>query len=505
MASEPMKAGDFVLVRVHSAALPEKGLAFDDFNIVGLPVFYGADLLFRDDEDGGKTLVVRAYEKITHLNVSTANNGQPTNSFTSATNYAGKAYWSNGLCPANDPDAANHVYESAVIDYYLPQSSEIYEFPGKKLLSGKTLNCFSSNAAGFRGHIVFLGDAGTHGNAGIWKAETDPEMKKNRNVQRFEGRITLPVESQMVSNLKYGDAMVVWASEIDGVGGMKFTTYPSASAASSNQGWHELTGANVNWKGKVLLTQDYSKPYSDGTVTPNWDYNVRLILNDGRNLGGRRDTFAADALKIEHYARVMIRDDVTLADGLNRGITVGDVGRFWQPAGKTLTVNQPIVLNGMLVKEGEGTLVLGGNDLTASSDAKVVITNGALKVTHAHALNGAAVSFAAGTKLIIPVGTDATTDFAKFGAINTLGDDGFTSTATDGKISVAFELPNERSLKMTAAICTVKSESTLTKDSFALIRPRGYSVTLGDPVDNGDGTKTFKVTLKRKGLIVIAR
>ena len=149
----------------------------------------------------------------------------------------------------------------------------------------------------------------------------------------------------------------------------------------------------------------------------------------------------------------------------------------------------------------------GGTQANVPTDNSnlVTIAEGALKVTNAAALDGAAVTFKSGTKLIIPVGTDATTDFARFGAINTKENGGFTSTATDGRIPVAFELPTGQPLTMTAAICTVKSDSALTKDSFAISRPRGYSVAFGDPVDNGNGTKTFKVTLERKGVILIFR
>lgn len=487
---------DAELMRVDPAALPEGGLELKDFKIESIPNIVGVEAVLRNDSDGGKTLVIRSYDWITHNKVGSSTNGQPYNSFASPVNANGENFWSNGLTPDTDPDAAKHAYVHDMgWEIYLPQCETIYEFPAPMLICSSPLYSFGKNA-GFRGHLVLNTSSGTYGVAGVSETGTDPEYGATRNVQRFQGRVSLPSANVMSWQTKYGDAMVVWESEIEGPGGMNLTTYANAYDRTSNQGWYEFTGTNVNWKGKVHLTQTYERTKYGANFTPNWDVNVRLIIRDGRNLGGKLDAFAADALFIENYARLLIRDDVTLAGDLNRGIKVGDVGRFWQPQGKTLTINQPITLAGMMVKEGPGTMVLASSEIVTSDGLnRIVVTNGALKVTNPAAADGAAISFSPDATLLVDAAatTHSTLRSVKVGS-------SITSSALEGKIPVSFSgLPeSDGKTSFNPVICTSK-DGTL---AFRAKHAKRYSIRILRSDADADGIYTYSADIRPTGFCV---
>ena len=52
---------------------------------------------------------------------------------------------------------------------------------------------------------------------------------------------------------------------------------------------------------------------------------------------------------------------------------------------------------------------------------------------------------------------------------------------------------------------TVPSGSALTAESFDVTRPKGYSAVVTAVTDASAGTKTFRLTLQYKGLILLVR
>lgn len=498
------------IIRIKAAALPAGGLAVDRFALPAeaLGVSYSVG---QEAETGDCVVSVNSREWVTHTSALTKSQYNP-NDFYSWTNVENKAFWSNNSCPTADPDAAQKIWHFPnSITMYSPTKAvcgveKICEIPAYAIYfdDGANIQHFG-DTAGFKADFIWAGfsDNGNSGYSGLTVTPPSGTGTSARNVFGYWGTILL-LDGKTNSLLMYGSGLELIAATLSGGGDLVLRSYPSASAASTNDGWHELTGTNTAWTGTLKVTQAYEKTKyaAQGIVTPNWDYHNRLIISDGRNLGGTRDTFAANALTVEHYGQLLIRDDVTLAADLNRGVTLcdakepGDVARFWQPEGKTLTVNQPIVLNGTLVKEGAGTLVLGGDGITAAAGSKIVITNGFLKVTNAAAADGVALDFCGSAPLLVVPGATAETALRMVKAGSSI-----TASTQTGNIPIRLDIP-ENAAKQTyeGVICT----ATRGDIHFGLATRRGYKVgvAVSGPVN---GIYTYTAKAEPKGMILFVR
>lgn len=501
------------IIRIKAAALPVGGLAADRFALPAesMGVTYSVG---QETETGDCVVSVNSREWVKHTSTMTDASHKVPNDFTSPTNYQGKTFWSNGSCPEEDPEATEKIWQfPANVKMYPAHASDypcdangIYTIPSALVYldSGADIEHFST-CSGLRANFVWNGIY-DNGNAGASLLKVTPPSGTGtsaRNVFGYWGTISL-LAGKSNSVLMYGSGLELIAATLSGGGDLVLKSYPNAGSASTNDGWHELTGTNTEWTGTLKVTQVYEKTKyaADGIVTPNWNYHNRLIIGDARNLGGTRDTFAANALTVEHYGQLLIRDDVTLASDLNRGVTLcdasepGDIARFWQPDGKTLTVNQPIVLNGTLVKEGAGTLVLGGNGITAAAGSKIVITNGCLKVTNAAAADGVALDFCGSAPLLVVPGATAETALRMVKAGSSI-----TASTQTGNIPIRLDIP-ENAAKQTyeGVICT----ATRGDIHFGLALRRGYvmSVAVSGP-ENGIYTYTAKA--EPKGMVIFLR
>ena len=272
-----------------------------------------------------------------------------------------------------------------------------------------------------------------------------------------------------------------------------------------------LNGDNSNFKGKISL--------SAGNVAPNdTDVFQTLYVANGNNLGGALDEFAYDALSLEAYAVLCTTNgSVTLESGLNRGLYVNDVARIRAEAGHTLTVNWPLTLNGTLRKEGEGNLLLGGEALftpvdgvpatTPTEDANIVaVKAGGIGVNAAESLNGMALQFEPGGKLIC--NADATDmDLKACGLVNTKAATPFDVSGGLEKIPV--EVVSETVPPngiFTLNVATVPSSQAATVQGLMgrvklPVAWKGYRAAWLAPVINGEaGTAVLSIAVKPCGL-----
>ena len=489
--------------------MPAGGLTASNFVF---PEVLGVSFSVAQEEATGDCVIsMHGAEWVKHTANKTDAGHKNPNDFTSCTNYTGKYFWANNSCPAEDAQATEKIWSFSGVNMY-PMDAQyyqqfgagsdgIYTIPSKYVyfdnVGGGGIEHFST-CSGLRADFIWNGFY-DNGNAGASAVKvTTPDRTGTLNTFGYYGTIRL-MDGSSNTLLMYGSGLELIAAVLSGGGDLTLKTFPSASASATNQGWHELTADNSEWTGKLNITQVYELKKYLPVVTPNMDICCRVVISDAKNLGGARAAYAYDALHIEHYAKLVIREDVTLANGLNRGVSIGDIGRLWQPAGKTLTINQPITLWGNLSKEGPGTLVLGGSSLkfngatqadapTANSNL-VTVAEGALKVTNAAALDGAAITFKSGTSLIVdPAATAAT-------ALRCVKS-GSSLTAEGGSLTVAFG-------EATATICEpVICTATRGDLAFTVVRPNGYKVTVLDPTES-DGVYTYKARLERTGLVLV--
>ena len=273
---------------------------------------------------------------------------------------------------------------------------------------------------------------------------------------------------------------------------------------SDQAGTVALSHINTNFHGRLIVQQ-----------TSDWKtkYRFTAILNDARNFGGAytMSTNTYNAITFDYFPKLSVTNDATFVEPtrnmlINRGV------QFTVNAGKTLTLANQVTYAGELVKAGAGTLELAGTTRFingAEATAPVATTNmltvsaGALKVSAKDAAKGLAVSFAEGTKLIIPADSE-------YGYCNTLWDAPLTIDTTSGKLPVEVEMTgNEGTGDITVPICTFNATAAagIPETAFAVknmangFRPKA-SVTKRT---NGDGSVTYLATLGRFGTQFLIR
>ena len=290
----------------------------------------------------------------------------------------------------------------------------------------------------------------------------------------------------------------------------------SGNSANGSNGRVWLNGDNSSYKGKIKL--------SVGNATPNdTDVFQTLYVADGNNLGGAMDEFAYDALTLEAYALLCTTNgSVTLAGGLNRGLYVNDVGRIRAEAGHTLSVGWPLTLNGTLRKEGEGTLLLGGEAMftpvdgvpsdTPTANANIVqMKAGGIGVTSARALDGMELKFEPGSRLTVKADADDA-DLLARGLVNSKA---ATPFAVDGGLDrIPVEIVSNEpppSGRFTVAVATVPAASAGAVQSLmGHVRvPAAWGSSRAiwnEPaVDGETGLATLSVTVRKVGTMFSIR
>ena len=201
--------------------------------------------------------------------------------------------------------------------------------------------------------------------------------------------------NQRVSASLKGDGLVRFLS----------TEYVHPNNAVTNH----LTGANGGFTGAIdVTTTGFSYDYATGAYgyrdesKRNW---MTLWIDSEENLGAAPSAFTYNQLRLRNGGPLFVADDVTI-DDTTRGIFVEGAGFVSVAAGKTLTVSVPLTVDGTLVKQGGGTLALGGR-IDGTGEAPVLYRNrvraeaGRVKPLTGRALDGAQLVVGNGAALEI--------------------------------------------------------------------------------------------------------
>lgn len=320
-------------------------------------------------------------------------------------------------------------------------------------------------------------------------------------VHRLCGRLVIWPAASPVNLSGWSGYGLDISSEISGSGGILVKNHNPSSFTV------ELRGTNVNYSGTFTLTS-HSEAWDPAAGV---DGCTTLYLNDGRNLGGPYSGEAAwKALTVKDHSKIEVRGDVTL-DEPTRGVYVENAARFIVPEGATFAVNQNITFAGELEKLGAGTLSLGGTALFIDGNSstaplagtnRLVVGEGALKVTSTNAVDGVAVEFAAGTALELDA-VPSKDGMADYGMVNVKWDAPFVAA---GKVGVSFaddgrDLPD----RFTTAVCTVRSSAAGSLPFSVVGRLRAGFYTTLSVRDNGDGSVTLLAEHQRMGSRIILR
>ena len=273
---------------------------------------------------------------------------------------------------------------------------------------------------------------------------------------------------------------------------------------NSNQaGTVALSHVNTNFHGRLTIRQ------KDDTTTK---YLFTAVLNDARNFGGAytMSTNTYDAITFDFFPKLSVMNDVAFTEP-TRNMLITKGAQFTVNPGKTLTLANQVTFAGELVKAGAGTLELAGTTRFIdgkATTAPVATTNvltvsaGALKVSSKTAADGLAVSFAEGTRLIVP--SDSSD-----GYYNVKWDVPLTINTTSGKLPVEIEPTGSEGLdNITVPICTLSATAAadIPETAFTVKKmANGFRLKSMEKRVNGDGSVTYLATLGMTGTQIIFR
>ena len=307
------------------------------------------------------------------------------------------------------------------------------------------------------------------------------------------------------------------ASELLGSGTLDLVPY--ASAASDTRAFYVITGLNTNFAGRIRLYHDpFTGSGKDKFNAAPDTYCVTLTVSDARNLGGPLPAFDVSGFMLAEHSLLRVKGSPVFNEA-TRGWSVKNVGRISVEAGQTVTMtNMQITYSGEFRKEGAGTLKLGG---TARFTAEAVetplegtnvlaIAAGALTPADATGCDGLAVTFAAGTKLVLDA--SATGDLKTYGLYDVKWDAPIT-VANGAALPVEFDLPDDFDAKTCHrfGICTVSptAAQSLDVDDFAVAGVKGMKTRVSkvDNLDSSDNvvSVTFACDLSPASFIMSIR
>lgn len=390
----------------------------------------------------------------------------------------------------------------------LHQEDVPYVFPSPGLYFSADTVLFLRSKDNVVSNVFFVG-SGEKGVLGLRNNKNDLALHSDRFV--VGGRLTIGVRNEIKLRL---------IGPVEGDENSTITLQSLSGATALCRGWGEMRGDNSHFAGKIRVTSNYPQ-------TVSYNNFASLIVTSASNLGGPRSSFTYDALSLDRYGQLDVRESIVL-DEPTRGIFVFWIGRMLVAEEKELAIKQQLTVNGRLYKEGAGMLALGGDlrFLDASgavteaipSDATnrtFYVTGGKVKPLSAHALDGLDVVFSNKTsKLDVGFALDLhTTDeeLRTKGICNVKSPSplAFLDDNPSKKIPVYVECADETPAnEYSFGVMTVTPDCTAVLDLLEVIRPSvlsSYKVKLNRVPDVNAGTVTLVAKLKKYGFAISIR
>ena len=267
-----------------------------------------------------------------------------------------------------------------------------------------------------------------------------------------------------------------------------------------------LNGDNSAFSGRLAVTNDRNTPLTNTTLT----------VSDVRALGGACSAFKYDALSLAKCSCLKVNGSIDFSEPTRGVYFSGSNYVNVANAVHTLTLASQTTLAGTLIKEGSGTLALGGTlkFTSAQSDMPLAGTNvllvaaGRLAPKSKAGADGLAISFAAGTGITLAPFAETDADVLRYGLYDVKWTAPFDLTATGGKLDVALDLPadsDEIPASFSFGVCTVQSDAAGALVGNINLPSIGSRVLTIDPISNGDNTVTFRAVYAKRGFVVTVK
>ena len=479
-----------------------------------------------DDETGDVVLFVSFYPQI-----KTATGGVGDGSSTemsldadASSSMTNAATWADGKAVHPGAHYNFNIQHKNIRTPWHPEGS--YEFPGESLTLGAKNTTFILACRDVWCPVFY---AGNYENLKLYCAEASDVT--------FHGDIytTYQDSENIEENFRiriYNNHCFTLDGELKRSGNVLFLAGTSASSFKGSQrGDFLLARKSEGFTGKITLTSDAAA--GDRKWSEKEPY-AHVWYADPACFGGPLDAFAYDALRIEKMARLITMNNVVFSD-LTRGLFLSGIAQLETPeATDSLTLLQPVTVNGRVYKQGAGTLAMGGElkfidaenartDTPPDDAAKrtLYVQGGALKPLAADALNGLDIVFSnsvnvAGVNVAdVVLELDIDTEDAElktYGLRNTKSSSPLTLSLAGGATKVPVRLISARTSAdeaFSVGVMTVKAE--IADETFAKLdirKPEGLaSIHMSRKVetDAAAGTSTLVVTFKHTGFGVVVR
>ena len=439
----------------------------------------GLGLRFYDGENGSKDLYIAASDIVAMTNANTET--------TSGDNIQYSAFqsghaddWTNLETPS--ADSTLHYWNTAKLCFF--QNTEL---PNATLTIG-------ANASWKIGERLTFKEINFHTgySFGLWYTNDTRTITANRlNIVKraaADENATIYVFKDLTLNVN---------ADVCGTGNLLMRN-------NSKQGGTVALGhINTNFHGRLTVKQN-----SDSTTK----YQFTAVLNDARNFGGAytMGTNTYNAITFDFFPNLSVTNDAAFTEPTRNMLITGGA-QFTVAEGKTLTLANQVTYAGELVKAGAGTLELAGTSRFIDGAAATVpvagtnvltVAAGALKVSAKDAAEGLAVSFAEGTKLVVPADSE-------YGYCNTKWNAPLTINTTSGKLPVEVALTSsiDGTQPFTVAICTVNSTAagSLPADVFNVRKIGDLRCKSVTTRSNADGSVTYLANFSLNGTKFIIR
>jgi len=430
-------------------------------------------------------------------------------------------YWSTGTIPS--PDTVKVITALQTIQFFGYQSASqtSFDFPDTVFYAAAGIGTYCQAMGMTFKEYHFLG-GGTLYTYGGGTADApflkhlkldSPGYSKSFSMKDIKGPIYSEGASDAINTInsfqQYGFR---FKDDFRGTNTVLFTNIKNHNNTFS---YIALEGNSTNFVGEMRFNTYTIAPGGDKHVCPDeptFRY-LSVMLNHGGNFGGPYHGAAANAWRSIYangHTVFLATNDMAVTE-TSRTFFLDDCVRFYVASNKTFAIVSDITLKGEFRKTGAGCLALGGamrfndaNDTDPMAGNNVLnVTNGTLRVDGVDAVNGAAITFAEGTKLAIDPESPAALSATGFKA--TRWATPLTSLAADGRIRVALAPKTAAALGAggTLALCTVPTAAAA-DIAFSVVKYPKYSAKVR-AVENNDETTTYFVDYVRNGAMMLIR
>ncbi len=453
-------------------------------------------LLAVDDGVGGKDVYVAAPGIVAMTNQNVETSGYPAGSVQYGAFEEGHAGdWTNGETPS--PDSALHYWGVEKLCFFksveIPNATLTFSvnssWKGGPLISFKEIN--------FLGGVWF----------GMWGSDKNRRISADRLNIRYAGILNDGEASPATFSIAGWCHLTIDADLCGDQAGFTMTTFESIEDAYCSI---SLSHANADFHGRLTVSQELVK--KNGVYVAGPKYLFRTYLGDALNWGGvyTASTNTYDAIRLANFPHVIVTNSVDFAEP-TRGMHVLGGARLEVQDGRTMRLSNQVTYSGAIEKTGAGILDLAGasrfidgaeETLPIEGTNIVNVTEGALRVSSSAAADGLAISFAEGTRLVIPADTE-------FGYRNMKWDVPLTVNTADGVLPVEIDdSAVDSASNIAVPICTFSetAAASIPVTKFMVRRTaNGLRCKSLETRSNGDGSVSYVATMGRCGMQMVIR